>query len=390
MATAFERGLLTEPVKERIAIERERGGPTFGRFDGVIGNKRMIDSLKQQYGADHDFSASELSLYGKCPFKFFAEKVLKLEPRGEAALDLTALDAGSLLHEALRRFFERHRDERLTEFDRLELRRELGEVADVVFDEHQRIVPPLNPHVWSIDRETRKLLLEQVLDYELEIEERTRARDMRPAYFELAFGMKGGQVDPHSTDRKLELRRGDGDQAETVRVRGQIDRVDLAHDGSGTAIAYDYKLSKGAALDDMREGRALQLHIYLAALEQLFLPGSAIAGGGYYTMKGGRARRNQGLYRLDLADYTGVGNRTASTLSDTEWKQVRADMEARIWEFIEDLRGGRLEVEPSAPEATCPHCDYSAVCRYEKFRIRGKQAVVNLARTTSLRMRESS
>jgi hypothetical protein len=96
------------------------------------------------------------------------------------------------------------------------------------------------------------------------------------------------------------------------------------------------------------------------------------------------------LYRLDLADYTGVGNRTASTLSDTEWKQVRADMEARIWEFIEDLRGGRLEVEPSAPEATCPHCDYSAVCRYEKFRIRGKQAVVNLARTTSLRMRESS
>ena len=381
MATASERGFLSEPARRRIAIERERSGPSFGRFDGVIISKRLIEGLGQQYDAAHDFSASELSLYGKCPFKFFAEKVLKLEPRGEAALDLTALDAGSLLHEALRRFFERHRGERLSDLDRVTLKRELGEVADAVFDEHQRIVPPLNPQVWNIDRETRKLLLEQVLDYELEVEEKTRARDVKPTYFELAFGMKGGAVDPNSTDRRLELQRASGDQTEIARLRGQIDRVDLARDG--TAIAYDYKLSKGPSLDDMTEGRALQLHIYLAALEQLFLPGSQIAGGGYYTMKGGAARRNQGLYRKDFGDYTGVGNRTASTLSDSEWRAIRAEMEARVWEFIEGMRAGKLVVDPSAPEATCPHCDYSAVCRYEKFRIRSKQASVSPARAKS-------
>jgi ATP-dependent helicase/DNAse subunit B len=371
MATACERGFLSEPARRRIAIERERGGRSFGGFDGVIVSKRLIDGLAQQYGAGHDFSASELSLYGKCPFKFFAEKVLKLEPRGEAALDLTALDAGSLLHEALRRFFERHRGERLSELDRIALKRELGDVADAVFDEHEHVVPPLNHQVWKIDRQTRKLLLEQVLDYELDVEEKTRARDVKPAYFELAFGMKGGAVDPHSTDRRLELQRGSGDQTEIARIRGQIDRVDSARDG--TAIAYDYKLSKGASLDDMIEGRALQLHIYLAALEQLFLPGSEIAGGGYYTMRGGAARRNQGLYRKDFGDYTGVGNRTASTVSDSEWRAIRAEMEARVWEFIEGMRAGKLVVDPSAPEATCPHCDYSAVCRYEKFRIRNKQ-----------------
>jgi ATP-dependent helicase/DNAse subunit B len=386
MTTACERGFLNESARRRIAIERERGGPRFGRFDGIINSKRLIQRLKDQYGSDHDFSASELSLYGKCPFKFFAEKVLKLEPRGEAALDLTALDAGSLLHEALRRFFERHRGERLTELDRAELRRELGEVADAVFDEHEHLVPPLNPQVWRIDRESRKLLLEQVLDYELELQEKTRTKDVRPAYFELAFGMKGAAVDPHSTDRPLELHCERGDQTETVRVRGQIDRVDLARDR--TAIAYDYKLSKGAGLDDMIEGRALQLHIYLAALEQLLLPGSEIAGGGYYTMKGGHTRRNQGLYRAAFGDYTDVGNRTASTLSDSEWRAVRGEMEARVWEFIDDMRAGQLAVEPSAPEATCPHCDYSAVCRYEKFRIWGKQAGVKLKRVASLRTQE--
>ena len=369
-AVACERGFLSEAAGLRIAIERERSGPRFGNFDGVIISKRLIESLGQRYGAGHDFSASELSLYGKCPFKFFAEKVLRLEPRGEAALDLTALDAGNLLHEALRRFFELHRGERLSELDRAALKHELGEVADSVFDEHQRVVPALNPQVWKIDRETRKLLLEQVLDYELEVEEKTRARHIKPAFFELGFGMKGGAVDPQSTDRRLELRRPSGDQTEVARVRGQIDRVDLARDG--TAIAYDYKLSRGASLDDMIEGRALQLHVYLAALEQLFLPESRIAGGGYYTMKGGGARRNQGLYRKEFSDYTGVGNRTASSVSDSEWRAIRAEMEARVWEFIDGMRAGRLVVNPSAPEATCPHCDYSAVCRYDKFRIRNK------------------
>jgi len=366
MTAAAKRGALTVSARTRIAIERERNSRSFGEFDGAISKASLIATLNDHYGSDHPFSASELSLYGKCPFKFFAERVLKLEPRGEAALDLTALDAGSLLHEILRRFFERHRRERLTELDRAGLRRELGEVADEVFDDHQKAVPPLNPHVWSIDREIGKLMLEQLLDYELEVQQKSRSKDVRPVYFELAFGMKGNAVDSHSTEERLEIRRGSEDQTETVSVRGQIDRVDIANDG--TAIAYDYKLSRGADLDDMTEGRALQLHIYLAALEQLLLPDSRIAGGGYYTIKGNRPRRNQGLYREELKDYTGIG-RTSSNLNEERWKETRDKMKERIWEFIDGMREGRFQVEPSAPDATCPNCDFSAVCRYEKYRI---------------------
>lgn len=372
---ASASGFLGDAARRRISIERERGGFDFGKFDGVIGNVSLISNLLlKHYGPGHVFSASELSLYGRCPFKFFAEKVLKLEPRGEAALDLTALDAGSLLHETLRRFFEHHRNERLAGYDRAELRRELRDVADEVFDEHQRVVPPLNPQVWQIDRETRKVLLEQVLDYELMIQKQTSSKDVRPAFFELAFGMPGVEADSHSTETRLELRR-DSD-TQPIEVRGQIDRVDLASDG--TAIAYDYKLSRGASLDDMTEGRALQLHLYLSALEQLFLPESEIAGGGYYTMKGAQPRRNAGLYRAEMHEYTAVGKKTASTLSDAEWKEVRDEMQSRIWEFVDGIRQGRFQVEPSAPEKSCPHCDYSAVCRYERFRIQRKQVGADL------------
>gem|GEM_PF-388067 len=374
VSASYNLGYLSDSARKRIAIERERGGFTFGRFDGLVSSSSLIERLRGEYGLEHNFSASELSLYGKCPFKFFAEKVLGLQPRGEAALDLTALDAGSLLHEVLRRFFEPHRNQRLTDLDRAELQSELGDKADEVFDEHQQSVPPLNLQVWLIDREIRKLMLQQVLDYELSIEQQTRLRDVRPAYFELAFGMQNEGIDPSSTNQRLEFTRNVGDQNETVRLRGQIDRVDVSHDGTDTAIAYDYKLSRGASIDDMTEGRALQLHVYLSALEQLLLPGSTIAGGGYYTLRGPGPRRNQGLYRVAMKDYTGVGASTSSSLPDAEWKEKRAAMQARIWEFIDGLRAGEFAVEPSAPESTCPHCDFSAVCRYEKIRIRRKEA----------------
>ena len=82
---------------------------------------------------------------------------------------------------------------------------------------------------------------------------------------------------------------------ESVLIRGRIDRVDVAKDG--TVIAYDYKLRRAQASATCEIGRDLQIGIYLTALEQLFLRGHPIAGGGYYVLRGNNDRRNRGLYR---------------------------------------------------------------------------------------------
>jgi ATP-dependent helicase/DNAse subunit B len=366
---AREEEYLSGGASNRISIERERAGKRFTNFDGKIMNPKIIEMLEEQFGERHVFSASELSLYGKCPFKFYAERVLRLDPRGEAAIDLKALDAGRLLHEILRRFFERHRLQQLTSLDREALRAELQLVADEVFDEHERAVPPLNPQVWRIDREIRKILLDQVLIYELSHQGNANgAKAMRPAFFELGFGMRDDDGDPNSTRKYLERTNPEG---QTVLLRGRIDRVDIAPDG--TVIAYDYKLSKGANVTDMREGRDLQIGIYLTALEQLFLRGQRVAGGGFYVLRGKQDRRNRGLYRLSLSDYTKLGGNISSTLVDDEWYEVRSEMESRMWEFVDGMKAGSFCVKPSAPKDTCPRCEYSSVCRYETFRIRGKE-----------------
>jgi len=367
LALARNDSHVTDSALRRIEIERHRASEYFGPYDGEITEPQMIALLQKKFGADFVHSASGLSVFGNCAYRFFAQRVLKLEPRGEAALDLQAIDAGKLLHDILRRFFEQHRREALYSLDRNRLREELLEIADNVFDEHERVVPPLNRQIWKIDREIRKILLEQILTYELEIQDKSKDKSVLPAFFEVAFGgTRSAARDPASIDTPLEITRRTFVGDETIKISGQIDRVDLAQDN--TFVAYDYKLSVGATQDDIRSGRSLQIPIYLEALERLILPGNAVAGGGYYIMRGAQSRRNQGLYRASQLEYLTLKAKN-SVLSDEDWTQLRHAVIAKVWDFLDQMRAGQFFVNPSQRNETCRFCDFSAVCRYDRSRI---------------------
>jgi len=372
LTLARNDGLLTEAALHRIEIERERADRGFGPYDGQITDPDLLRLVRLKFGDEFVHSASGLSVYGNCGYRFFAQRLLRLEPRGEAALDLQAIDAGKLLHDILRRFFERHRREPLNAIDQEKLQKELRDIADGVFDEHERVVPPLNRQIWQIDREIRKILLDQILLYEMEVQERASGLNVLPALFEIAFGnTRSSAKDPASTPQPLELKRGTFVGEESIKISGQIDRVDLAEDD--TLIAYDYKLSTGNTKEDIRSGRSLQIPIYLEALEKLLLPESRVAGGGYYVIRGANDRRNKGLHRKSDQGYTQLGHSVGSLLSDQEWQQIRDEAIARLWEFVDGMRGGTFPVNPAEGKKTCRFCDYRAVCRYERYRIQRKK-----------------
>jgi ATP-dependent helicase/DNAse subunit B len=369
LAQAETHGYLSNSAVRRVAIERERSSVWFGSRDGEITNPDLRGMLARHFGPEYVYSASGLSTYGNCSFRFFAARVLRLEPRSEAALDLQAIDAGKLLHDILRRFFEGYRQQYLPDLDRAELRAQLSKTADIVFREHELLVPPLNQRIWKIDCEIRKLILDQVLLYELHLQAKTKARGIRPAYFELAFGRASQASDPSSSPDYLKVARpGAGD--ETALFQGQIDRVDI-NEREGIAVAYDYKLSQGAKLEDIETGRQVQIPIYLAALEQIFLPGYQLAGGGYYKLKAQGRRLNQGIYRSFYTDCTDTTK--ATHVDDIEFARLRAEVQKKVWEFIDGMRGGHFKVRPSRGKQTCKFCDYSAVCRYEPYRISRKR-----------------
>jgi ATP-dependent helicase/DNAse subunit B len=368
IAESEARGYVSSSALRRTAIEQERNGAWFGPFDGEISNADLRGMLARHFGAESVYSASSLSTYGKCPFRFFAARVLKLEPRNEAALDLPAIDAGKLLHEILRRFFTNHRGQYLPSFDAQKLRREMTCVAEEVFREHEQLVPALNERIWRIDCEIRKLILDQVLLYELKLQQKSNARSMRPTFFELAFGRSSRGADPRSRTDYLQIQRSNA--AETALIQGQIDRVDINAEEQ-VAIAYDYKLSQGARLSDIEAAREIQIPIYLAALEQLFVPGYELAGGGYYRLRPRSARLNRGLYRHSFADCTSVTGKNLH--DDLAWRRIRETVRHRVWEFIDGMRAGDFRVSPSLGKQTCKFCDYWAVCRYDTYRISRKR-----------------
>ena len=369
IAQARRETFISNSVLRRVAIELQRCGDTFGAYDGKITQTDLRALVADHFGPEYVHSASGLSAFGNCPFKFFAARVLRLEPRNEAALDLPAIDAGKLLHDILRRFFEQHRKDYLPGKNRDTLLKELAGVADEVFKEHERKVPPLNERIWKIDCEIRKLILEQVLLHELRLQEKTQPRGMTPTFFELAFGRVSDGSDPASKTDYLKIER-DGKTSEAALIQGQIDRVDVS-ESCKSVVAYDYKLSQGARIIDMEAGRQLQIPIYLAALEQLFLPSYELAGGGYYRLRGKGRRLNQGLYRKMLDDCTYVNSPTAR-VDDMQWQRLRRDVSRRVWQFIDAMRAGDFRVKPSQGKTTCKFCDYAAACRYDSYRINRK------------------
>jgi len=372
LSVARNDGFVTDAALRRIEIERERASDIFGSYDGQVTDPSLLTMLAERFGPESIHSASGLSVYGNCAFRFFAQRVLRLEPRGEAALDLQAIDAGKLLHDILRRFFEGYRRAALYQLDQTALRQELAAIADKVFDEHERVVPPLNRQIWKIDREIRKILLDQVLLYEIGLQEEAAANGVLPAYFEVAFGNpRFSTRDPASTSEPLELTRDTFVGTESIKINGQIDRVDVAADN--TFIAYDYKLSTGQTKDDIRSGRSLQIPIYLEALERLILPGYSNAGGGYYIIRGANDRRNRGIHRKSKNQYLQINPRVNALLSDEEWDQVRREAIQKIWHFLDGMRSGRFLVNPAERNKTCRFCDFTAVCRYDRYRIDKKK-----------------
>ena len=72
-------------------------------------------------------------------------------------------------------------------------------------------------------------------------------------------------------------------------------------------------------------------------------------------------------------------------MGDEEWQQIRADVIAKIWDFLDHMREGNFSVRPSEKIKTCRFCDFAAVCRYDRYRIDGKTISADYADSAQIR-----
>ena len=56
---------------------------------------------------EHTFSATDLERYAACPFRYFFERILKIEPIEDLTLEFDVMQRGSVVHDVLAKFHRR-------------------------------------------------------------------------------------------------------------------------------------------------------------------------------------------------------------------------------------------------------------------------------------------
>jgi RecB family exonuclease len=235
---------------------------------------------------DRPYSASRLERMATCPFGYFLQSILGIEPlesmdRSEEWLN--AMEYGSVFHSVLERFMREicGRGEKpsfATHSERLETigREELEKVAE-------RVPPPSQPAF-----EARREELVRSCGVFLRQEEK-RCGEIDAKYFEVPFGFDDAEGELMMKE-PLEIALSDGRK---LKLRGRIDRVDH-HPGGDVWHVWDYKSGSSWKYKQpgcLAGGTVIQHAIYArAANEMLARRGESgrVAETGYYfpTSKG--------------------------------------------------------------------------------------------------------
>jgi ATP-dependent helicase/DNAse subunit B len=316
---------------------------------------------------EHVWSASSLEVWTQCPVKWFVQRMLRaedLDPEPEP------LARGSLAHAALRDTLEGLRERtgsaRLTRA-RLGLAKELllqalgRREAEVPLS----VAPERRPGL----RRRLEADLERYLEHAAEQESQ-----LEPRYLELGFGF-GEHEHEHEHERDSDsaepstyltppapssrpelpaLDLGDG-----LRLRGRIDRVDVAA-GGGQGVVYDYKGRLAPPAAKWTEQGNVQVALYMRAVEELL---GLEAAGGFYQPLSGTDLRARGV--LDGDSGVEIECVRGEVREHAEVREMLAQALATARAAAAQAGRGELQPRPR----TCAYrggCMYPTICRCEQ------------------------
>ncbi len=343
---------------------------SLGRHEGVLDEESLLDALRTRLGAGHSFSATQLELYGHCPFRFFAQELLNLQPLRDPEDDDSALKRGNLVHRIFYRFYTAHgeaaeRAENLaTNIEELRhLGREIAEEMGLV------------GFFW--DRELERLLgsdddgdREGVLPYFLRLQA-AAANPAMPTHFELSFGSYPGMGEGDQQSTTTHYAISDSESGDEVRIAGKIDRIDRTADGR--FVIFDYKTGRMPPVAEIDTGLNLQLPLYLLATESLFeeLGLRQGAGAAYLMLRDLEDCGRNGLFADATHRNTAYVASGRYGIYDHEAYRQRLDaVRGFVLSYTRAMRRGVFHVTTHDPAKICPHCSYQQSCRLDPQRMR--------------------
>jgi ATP-dependent helicase/nuclease subunit B len=366
----LRRALLTDQAKGhsllgRIDAERKRWSSKFTEYDGIIPH-RLAGQIEKEV-----WSASALNRLVECRFQFLASQLWKSSEKEAPQRGFSRQEEGEWVHEILCRFFHEYRQGQWTFADEEMALARLEQIADHVLHEHvsrdggrQR-----DPFYVEIDRLRLKQKLLSFWEHEKQWRRQTALYTM-PAHLELSFGLpfskadvERGRLDPDSIQEPVTLTLAGGRK---LRLQGKMDRIDC--DEEGYYAIYDYKTGTVPTTEEIKQGRSLQLPLYLWAYQQGFGQDPALAIGSAYYAKGNGGsgasdQRNKGLWCK--GESARVGVKARKVLDRNEWEQMEENIQQLIDRSLSKAEQGDYSVSPTWD---CPRfCPARHICRIDAW-----------------------
>jgi len=349
-------------LDENIFIRNQRTELPFAdnKYSGFIGtdDKEILNFLKSN--SENDFSVSQLETFAKCPYKYFAERILKLKTLEEPSDEAEPIELGNVLHSILYDFYTRIVDEKIPiiqigseQFN--ELKKILFEIAEdkinklnlsspLAFFEREKIL--------GIEGKKENSILHKFLEFEID-----NLGEFKPSLFEFTFDNfflenDKTEVTPFSVNK--------------VKLRGKIDRIDIDDENQFFNII-DYKLKgRKPTVQELKKGLSLQLPTYLMA--------------GEHFLKNIHNKDVHGnkmiIYSLDFKE-DNFGPKPIiitgkKTLDSGEIKKLNEDLllssKEKIFEYHRNITRGKFNLSEleDRKEKVCKYCNFKALCRVQE------------------------
>jgi len=337
----------------RVNISRSNShDENYAEYKGIIKADYYDEKIKLGEHEERIFSISQLETYGKCPFRYFSERVLNLRTFEEIEDLLTPIERGILYHEVLYKFYNSWVELGLSIAENVDKAKEL--IVEIALEKASEF--EINHPLWEVEVDELVENMKKFIDLEASSIE---YREYKPIYFEVAFGPKIGsraEVDVNlSTDKPIQIGR--------VKIQGKIDRIDVKEN---KFLIYDYKTGRYVpTLDDLDRGIHLQIPIYIKVAEEIFKDRG-------YEMEGvgGVNYIVRGDVRIGRVLQKGEGRRSKKILDEEEYKKKIDLAVEKVNVYVDGIVNGKFGLTSHDDKISkiCWGCPFIEICRISEVK----------------------
>ncbi len=329
-------------------------------------NADNTENVKQllENNVKKQFSITQLEEYAKCPYRYYLNRVIKIDSLKEPSDEVESFEIGNLLHSILFEFFQYLKEQNInisecSNSEYIKIQKYLFQSAEQIISESNLIFPISffeKEKILGVEGDKNNSILMKFIESERNIEE-----TFSPEFFEVKFGFIKDEFYDKDLYSEQPIEIGG------IKLRGKIDRIDIDKENLIFNII-DYKSGKTKPkIDDIKNGISLQLPVYMIAAKKML---EDISGVEYHPafMYLYKLRYSNKEFKKDLIKVA-KGSQLSEIIEEN--KELFELTEENIKNEIESMKNGvyHLSKLPDRKNKVCSFCDFGSICRINELKI---------------------